>query len=70
MLSFFGWIESGSSSSHGSIGEWEDEEVEALCKEAELIHCVDPLKRHSVLHLTLPRGKEWQEKGLTFFDVR
>lgn len=29
-------------------GEWKDEEIEALCRELNLVHCVDPFKRQPV----------------------
>lgn len=29
-------------------GEWEDDDVAGLCRDLDLIHCVDPFKRHTV----------------------
>jgi len=29
-------------------GEWKDERIEALCRELNLVHCVDPFKRRPV----------------------
>ena len=49
MRAFFGAIErEGLTLVWEPRGKWADEEIEALCRELDLIHCVDPFKRQPV----------------------
>lgn len=49
MRSFFGELDRGGLTfAWEPRGEWKDEEIEALCRELDLVYCVDPFKRQPV----------------------
>lgn len=49
MRAFFGEINRGDLTfAWEPRGEWKDGEIEALCRELDLVHCVDPFKRWPV----------------------